>query len=91
MDNTSTAQPVPTRTLTRLRKATTSDSYRTLSQVAVDDLVSRGLFSESHWAVTAKGQAVLDAANAARVPQTHVCGWECPEQHPAPYNWPVSR
>ena len=51
-------------TLSRLRKAARIDSWRTLSNTAVADLVRRGLFDQDGWCLTARGRATLAALDA---------------------------
>jgi hypothetical protein len=49
-----------TRTARRLIKASQPDSWRTLSDVALAELVERGLFDAELWTLTPAGQAQLD-------------------------------
>lgn len=52
------------RTLARLRRAASHDSWRTLSRAATDDLVNRGLFDYDTWSLTPLGKDTLKAADA---------------------------
>lgn len=57
---TRTARPLPARTMARLRKAAGPDSIR-LSDVAVADLMKRGLFEYDTWSLTREGRLALNA------------------------------
>jgi len=50
---------IPARTAARLSAAARPDSWRTLSEVALADLVGRGLWDADNWMLTIAGSEIL--------------------------------